>query len=31
MEANQTAEGEDIEKKQKELEARFNPIMMRIY
>lgn len=31
MEANQNADSEDIEKKQKELEAKFNPIMMRIY
>lgn len=31
MEANQSAEAEDIEAKQKELESKYNPIMMRIY
>jgi len=31
MEGNQNAEAEEIEKKQKDLEAKFNPIMMRIY
>ena len=31
MEANQSAEAEEIEAKQKELEAKYNPIMMRIY
>ena len=31
MEANQNAEAEEIEAKQKELEAKYNPIMMRVY
>jgi len=31
MESNQSAEAEEIEAKQKELEAKFNPIMMRVY
>jgi len=31
MEANPNAEAEEIEAKQKELEAKYNPIMMRIY
>jgi len=31
IEANANAEPEEIEKKQKELEAKFNPIMMRVY
>jgi len=31
IEANQNAETEEFEAKQKELEAKFNPIMMRIY
>jgi len=31
MESNPNAEGEEIEAKQKELEAKYNPIMMRIY
>ena len=31
MEANQNASSEEIEAKQKELEAKYNPIMMRIY
>jgi len=31
MEANPNAESEEIEAKQKELEAKYNPIMMRIY
>jgi len=31
IEANQGAEAEEFEAKQKELEAKFNPIMMRVY
>jgi L1 cell adhesion molecule like protein len=31
LESNANAEADEIEKKQKELEAKFNPIMMRIY
>lgn len=31
LEGNQNAEAEEIEAKQKELEAKFNPIMMRVY
>ena len=31
LEANANAESEEIEAKQKELEAKFNPIMMRVY
>jgi heat shock protein 1/8 len=31
LEQNPLAEAEDMEKKQKELEAKFNPIMMRVY
>jgi len=31
LEGNQDAEGDAIEGKQKELEAKFNPIMMRVY
>jgi L1 cell adhesion molecule like protein len=31
LESNPMAEPEDIEKKQKEIEAKYNPIMMRVY
>jgi len=31
LEGNQTAEAADFEAKKKELEGKFNPIMMRIY
>jgi L1 cell adhesion molecule like protein len=31
LEANPTAETEEIEAKQKEIEAKYNPIMMRVY
>lgn len=31
LEANQNADAEAIEAKQKELEAKFNPIMMKVY
>ena len=31
LESNPMAEPEDIEKKQKEVEAKYNPIMMRVY
>jgi len=31
LEGNQNAEATEIEAKQKELEAKFNPIMMRVY
>jgi heat shock protein 1/8 len=31
IESNQNAEAEEIEAKQKEMEAKYNPIMMRIY
>jgi len=31
IEENQTSEAEEYEKRQKDLEAKFNPIMMRIY
>lgn len=31
LEANQNASAEEIEAKQKELESKFNPIMMRVY
>lgn len=31
LEANQSASAEEIEAKQKEVEAKYNPIMMRVY
>jgi len=31
MESNQTAEAEEIDAKYKEIEAKFNPIMQRVY